>query len=239
MSLDKYLRTPIKLEQLIQFTQDELYNYSLYATSDVDCIDTNTVVYLDDTTEIDNDENEIKPQFAKATGLRHYFNGYIAYSIIWNTGHQLKPEIPSIDDYMKAFNHYIKNDCFFDFSGKQRIKYWFYSSESIDKISEKFSHAFQSEILDIDYENVYEWAQQTIGDIYVNISRNHTDARIRSPVLVYFEHCEFENELIKSFGIKLQRAFRTHIYRGRYTYQNRYNPQKNALRLLQVFEVYN
>jgi len=49
--------------------------------------------------------------------------------------------------------------------GKPEIKYWFYSSDSMEKISCKFSRAFNSEIIDIDFENVYEWPQQTIGDM--------------------------------------------------------------------------
>ena len=117
---------------------------------------------------------------------------------------------------------------------KQQIKYWFYSSESIEKISGKFNRAFNSEIIDIDFENVYEWSQQNVGDVYVNISRDHTNARVRSPVLIFFQHHDFEDEQIKSFGMTLRKAFQTHIYRGNYTMNN-----NNALLLLEVIEVYN
>ena len=117
---------------------------------------------------------------------------------------------------------------------KQQIKYWFYSSDSMEKISEKFSRAFNSEIIDIDFENVYEWSQQTVRDVYVNISRDHTDARVRSPVLIFFQHYDFEDGQIKSFGMMLKKLFQTHIYRGDYTLQN-----NDSLQLLEVFEIYN
>jgi len=117
---------------------------------------------------------------------------------------------------------------------KQQIKFWFYSSERIEKIGNKFSLAFNSKIIDTDFENVFEWSQQTTGDIYINISRNHTKVRIRSPILIYFQHYDFDDEQIKSFGVKLRAVFQTHIYRGNYIVEI-----NNDLVFLEVFEIYN
>jgi hypothetical protein len=124
--------------------------------------------------------------------------------------------------------------------GVHYVCFWFYSSQHMEKIAEKVSKALNSEIYDLDCENKYEWSQQKIGEIDVNISRDHTDAPIHSPVLIHFQSGRtlnrergFEDEQIKSFGEKLSKALQTHIYRGNYTIKS------DELLLLEVFEIYN
>jgi hypothetical protein len=125
--------------------------------------------------------------------------------------------------------------------GVHDVGMWFYSSLSMEKIAQKVSNALNSKIYDLDYENKYEWSQQKIGEIDVNISRDHTNVRIRCPVLVIFQSGRtlnrergFEDEQIKSFGEKLSTEFQTHFYRGNYTYEN-----SDKLHLSEVFEIYN
>jgi len=122
ISIDKYLRTPIKMEQLIQITPSELDMFTLYTDADVKSIDRDTELYIDDPIEIDYGGNELYPTFAKKNGLSYYFNGDIASDIIWNTKHQLGSKTPSIDDYIKNFNYYDKYDCFFDFEEGQNYE---------------------------------------------------------------------------------------------------------------------
>ena len=115
---------------------------------------------------------------------------------------------------------------------KKQVNFWFFTSKNISEISKKFSNAFDSIILDTDYENVYEWSQQMLGDIYVNISRNHTKARKYSPVLIFFQDYSFEDEQTKSFGTKLHKEFQAHVYHGNYVLQD------NDELLLEVIETY-
>ena len=103
---------------------------------------------------------------------------------------------------------------------KQRINFWLFSSRNLDYISKRFCYIFSSQIIDIDYENVYEWSQQTIGSIYVNISRNNTKPRIKAPISIFFDDIRFYEEQIKSFGMKLHEEYQTTVYRGRFSIQS-------------------
>jgi len=116
MGIDEYLRVPIQIEQLIQFSQDELDMYVLYVYSDFEIVTADTVFYLDGYCEVDDADNEIYPPFVVKNNLLSYFHGDIASDIIANTRHQLKPKIPNADDYIKNFNYYNKHDCFVDFA---------------------------------------------------------------------------------------------------------------------------
>ena len=115
MDIDKYLRTPIKMEQLAQITPSELDMFTLYIDVNVKIIDKDTELYIDDPIEVDDNDNEIYPTFAKKNNLLYYFNGDIASDIIANAKHQLAPKTPSVDDYIRNFNYYSKHDCFFSF----------------------------------------------------------------------------------------------------------------------------
>lgn len=115
MSIEKFLRIPIKVEQLIQLSEDELNMCVLYAMPEVDNISEDTVFYLDDFIEVDDDDNEIYPPFAKETGLVYFLNGDIVADIISNTKYQFGEKTPRIDDYIRNFNYYCKYDCFVSF----------------------------------------------------------------------------------------------------------------------------
>ena len=116
VGISKHLRTPIKIERLIQFAENELDMHVLYTNPNVEIVDMYTEFYLDDPIEVDDNDSEIYPPFAKANKLLYYFNGDIASDIIANTRHQLDPKVPSVDDYIKNFNYYSKHDCFIDFN---------------------------------------------------------------------------------------------------------------------------
>ena len=112
MIIEEFLRTPVKMGQIVQFSGDELDMYCLYTAPDVESIDKNTLFYIDGYTEIDDDDNEIYPQFIRENNLCIYFHGDIASDIIRNTKHQLEPRIPSVDEYIENFNYYNEHDCF-------------------------------------------------------------------------------------------------------------------------------
>ncbi len=63
ISIEKYVRTPIIMEQLIQISQDELDVYNLYVNQDIDYINEKTIVFLDNPIEVDDNDNEIYPEF--------------------------------------------------------------------------------------------------------------------------------------------------------------------------------
>jgi len=115
MEINKYLRTPIKIEQLIQITPSELDEFTLYADKVIETVDENTVFYLDEPIEVDENDNELYPSFINENNLRYFFNGDIVSDIISNAQHQLEPKTPTIDDYVKNFDYYHKHDCFFNF----------------------------------------------------------------------------------------------------------------------------
>jgi len=89
--------------------------YALYIAPDVETINADTMLYLDDYVEVDDDLNEIYPPFAIENKLWIYFHGDIASSIIGNTRYQLFPKIPSIDDYIVNFNYYSEHDAYYNF----------------------------------------------------------------------------------------------------------------------------
>lgn len=100
---------------------------------------------------------------------------------------------------------------------KSRIYFCFLSSEDFKVISQKVSEAFNSTIIDIDYENVYEWSQQSIDNqYYINISRNHTKARsdVSNPVKIFFEADVFTPIGIDEIGYKLKALSNTLVHYG-------------------------
>ena len=115
MEIVKYLRTPIKMEQLIQFIESELDMHTLYTDPNIEVVNKDTEFYLDNPIEVDDNDNELYPPFAKKSNLLYYFNGDIVSDIIGNTKHQFEPKTPTINDYIKNFNYYSEHDCFFDF----------------------------------------------------------------------------------------------------------------------------
>jgi len=115
LEMYRYVRTPVKMKQLVKFSEEELMEYALYVAPDVETINADTMLYLDDYVEVDDDLNEIYPPFATENKLWIYFHGDIASSIIWNTRYQLFPKIPSIDDYIVNFNYYSEHDAYYNF----------------------------------------------------------------------------------------------------------------------------
>jgi len=124
LSIEGYVRTPIQMRHLIRFTEEELDQYTLYIAPDIETINADTIFYLDDYVDVDDDLNEIYPPFAKANKLWTYFHGDIAADIISNTRYQLSPQIPSIDEYIANFNYYSEYDAFITFNDN------FYSNPS-------------------------------------------------------------------------------------------------------------
>ena len=114
MEIEKYVRTPISLEQLFELDTDLLEEYDLYVKKDTVEFDATTIVYLDDPLDVDDDtEDEIYPGFAQEIDLQWFFSGQVINDIIGNTRHQLTQ--PTVKNYIKNFTYYYKNDCFFTF----------------------------------------------------------------------------------------------------------------------------
>ncbi len=114
METERYVRTPISLEQLFILDTDLLEEYDLYVKEDMIEFDENTIVYLDDPLDVDDDtEDEIYPSFAQELDLQWFFSGQVINDIIVNTQHQLVN--PAVKDYIINFIYYNKNDCFLTF----------------------------------------------------------------------------------------------------------------------------
>lgn len=117
METEKYVRRPISLEQLFLFVQhnelemEKLDEYDMYIQEDSEKFDANTVVYLDNSLEVDDDtEEEVYPDFAQKLDLKWFFSGQVIRDIIVNTQHQLTN--PAVEDYIKNIVYYNENDCF-------------------------------------------------------------------------------------------------------------------------------
>jgi hypothetical protein len=114
METEKYVRMPISLEQLFKIDTDLLEEYDLYVKEDMVEIDENTIVYLDNPLDVNDDtEDEIYPGFAQEYDLKWFFSGQVINDIIVNTQHQLSN--PTVKDYIKNFIYYNENDCFLTF----------------------------------------------------------------------------------------------------------------------------
>ncbi|MBB5195536.1 DUF7716 domain-containing protein [Anaerocolumna cellulosilytica] len=114
METVKCVRTSISLEQLFKLDNDLLEEYDLYVKEGMVEFDKNTIVYLDDPLDVDDDtEDEIYPNFAQEHDLQWLFSGQVINDIIVNTQHQLPN--PTVKDYIKNLIYYNENDCFFTF----------------------------------------------------------------------------------------------------------------------------
>ena len=54
LKVDEYVRTPVRMKQLVKFTEEELMEYALYVAPDVETINTDTILYLNDYAEVDD-----------------------------------------------------------------------------------------------------------------------------------------------------------------------------------------
>lgn len=114
MEIEKYVRTPINMEQLFKLDNDMLDEYALYVAKDIVSFDINTIVYLDNNLDVDDEtDEEIYPSFAHDLNLQWFFSGQVVSDIIVNTKHQLTN--PTVADYVKNFIYYNEHDCFYDF----------------------------------------------------------------------------------------------------------------------------
>lgn len=114
MRADNCIRVPITIEKLIQLNQELLDSYALYVENNVEEFDENTIVYLDESIDVNEDtDEEIYPEYAASFNLQWYFSGQVIWDIIENTRLQLKN--PTIEDYISNFNYYNIHDCFYDF----------------------------------------------------------------------------------------------------------------------------
>ncbi|SCW52564.1 hypothetical protein SAMN04487970_1012119 [Paenibacillus tianmuensis] len=114
MDCKQWIRVPLTMEELISIPQDVLDEHALYVHADMEYIDKETIVYLDDMVDVDDETvEEIYPEFSVEHNLQWFFSGQVVFDIIDNTKHQLPN--PTIDDYIKNFSYYNENDCFFTF----------------------------------------------------------------------------------------------------------------------------
>jgi elongation factor Ts len=113
----RYVRVPIKIEELFIVPESILEEHQLYVTREVgekNFMDKGVIVYLDDIVGVDDEtDKEIYPTFALNNNLEMNLLGKLVNDIIYNTKHQLKN--PTANDFIKNFNNYMKHDCFLDF----------------------------------------------------------------------------------------------------------------------------
>jgi hypothetical protein len=113
----QYVRVPIKTEELFEIPEDILENHQLYfthETSKMDFLAKDTIVYLDDIVEVDDEtDKEIYPAFALKYNLKMGLLGSLVNDVIYNTKYQLQN--PTTDDFITNLNYYYNHDCFFDF----------------------------------------------------------------------------------------------------------------------------
>lgn len=109
------IRQPISLETLFALPQKMLDEHSLYVSAETDSFDLNTIVYLDESPELDEEAEsiEIYPEYIQDNNLEWYFFGQTVWDIIFNT--KLQIEFPQLSDFIKNLNHYDEHDCFYDF----------------------------------------------------------------------------------------------------------------------------
>jgi hypothetical protein len=110
-----YSKMPIKIAQLLRFSKDDLDRYTIYVHYDTEDIDADTGFYIDEHVDVNDDDEEIYPDFVDEMDLEPYFSGDRVADIIDNTRHQLDPAVPTIADYINNFNYYNKHDCFLTF----------------------------------------------------------------------------------------------------------------------------
>ncbi|MCT4597231.1 MAG: hypothetical protein N4A50_05060 [Vallitalea sp.] len=113
--MSRFIRKPLKIEQLVVIECKTLESYDLYVKKNTDFFDEQTIIYLDEAVDVDDDtDEEIYPDFAIKSDLEWYFSGQVIYDIIDNTKYQLKN--PSVQDYIKNLNNYSEHDCFYTFN---------------------------------------------------------------------------------------------------------------------------
>lgn len=113
--MSKFIRKPLKIEQLVVIEFKILEEYDLYVEKNTDFFDLQTIVYLDEVVDIDDEtDEEIYPEFSIKKDLEWYFSGQVPNYIIDNTKFQLKN--PSVQDYIRNLNNYSSHDCFYTFN---------------------------------------------------------------------------------------------------------------------------
>jgi len=117
MKVERDIRVPLTIQQLILFEEDRIANYDLYVEKNTNGFNENMLVYLDDLIDVDDKTDEkIYPKFAINLGLEWYFSGKTVRDIIFNTNYQLKSA--AIRYYIKNFNYYNEHDCFYTFDNE-------------------------------------------------------------------------------------------------------------------------
>jgi hypothetical protein len=116
-NIEKYIRVPMKLEELFEIPRDVLDDHQLYVaheTGKMKFYVKDTIVYLDEPVAIDDEtDEEIYPAFVLKNNLEMDLSGQLVNDVIDNTKHQLNN--PTIDDFIVNLNYYNHFDCFFTF----------------------------------------------------------------------------------------------------------------------------
>ena len=81
--MERYLRKPLRIEQLFEVPAKALCNYDLYVPQEVTIVDESTRIYLDDCV----DENDVYPPFAQKQGLKWLLFGNMVEDsiVVWAT----------------------------------------------------------------------------------------------------------------------------------------------------------
>lgn len=98
---------------MIRRGEDVGESYCIYCKGGIETPTLNTVCYLDDYPEIDDDDEETYSQFVVSNNLELLFREELIQDVILNVNHQVQG--PTNEQIMQAINYYNENDTFMDF----------------------------------------------------------------------------------------------------------------------------
>lgn len=112
------LRKAYRLQEIIEIVSKNIANngftdsnYCLYSNEDI--VQPNQLCYLELYPTIDDNEEEVYPDFVRDKSLDLFYYGQQFEDVLMSVFEQ--KETASINDYIDALNYYMKNDTFMDF----------------------------------------------------------------------------------------------------------------------------
>jgi len=98
------------LIDLIRLEQDRDCDYCVYGKGDSSNIEIDSICYIDDYSDIDDDDNETYPDFVTNNSLELWYRDELVQDVVFNCLHQNKSV--SNSKILEAIKYYSSNDCF-------------------------------------------------------------------------------------------------------------------------------
>ena len=113
-------REPIKFLEIIKMIKDNIdkgFSYCIYSKlSDSDDLELDTICYIDDYSEIADDDEEIYSKFVIENELNFFFREELVQDVITNAFYQ-KPDVTD-QEILEGIIYYNNKDNFMDFNHK-------------------------------------------------------------------------------------------------------------------------